>query len=155
MTNDLSGFSVGQSDQPNPPAPPQLPVKPLAMPMGSLAKEQMEAAPVNYGETAPVVELAENEAVPENVSSWMEKLEQGEDIQLPQSVVQDDQVLVQSVGDANDEQIVLPMTEAQVTKGLHEHLFTGARWLAEWCVRLVKKFHGHVVYRLSGLRSQP
>lgn len=159
MTNNLSGFSVGKNDQPTPQPQTnqsQPVVKPMNVPVGSMSKEQMEILPSpNVTERVPLVEVSENEPVPEQVSSWMEKLEKGEDIQLPQPITHDDQVLVTSVNpQVDEEKIVLPMTEKQVEKGLHEQLFTGARWLAEWCVRLVKKFHGKVVYRADVLREE-
>ncbi|MFC1654086.1 hypothetical protein ACFL1M_04530, partial [Patescibacteria group bacterium] len=58
---------------------------------GSMAKEQLESRPiVDSQEKVPITEMKESESVPEEVSSWMEKLEQGEDVKLPQPVVHDD-----------------------------------------------------------------
>lgn len=53
---------------------------------------------------------------------------------------------------AGDDQvtITLPLTEDQVRTGLHHKIIDGARWLAEWCVVLIKKAHTagvRVVYR--------
>lgn len=125
--------------------------KPDSLQMGGMAKEQMDMpATFDKHEKVPVVEMRESEAVPEEVSSWMEKLEQGEDIQLPQPVTHDDQVLVSNSGqDVNEDKIVLPMTQEEVQLGLHQKVYSGARWLAEWCIKLVKKFHGKVVYRVN------
>lgn len=152
MTNNLPSFSVGKNDQSTSQpqtAQSQPVVHSMNVPVGSMSKEQMEILPSpSVTENVPLVEVSENEPVPEQVSSWIEKLEKGEDVQLPQPITHDDQVLVSPANPQIDEEkIILPMTEKQVEKGLHEQLFTGARWLAEWCVRLVKKFHGKVVYR--------
>jgi len=115
---------------------------------GGMAKEQVETGPASYSETAPVVELKEEEKVPEDVENWMEKLEQGEEIKLPQPVVHDDQVVVSNIGnDVADDALVLPLTEKQVEEGLHEKVYNSARWLAEWCIRVAKKLHGQVMYR--------
>lgn len=136
---------------------PQAQVKPsLNSMVGSMAKEQFENRVITSGESAPIVELREDEAVPEHVSSWIEKLEQGEDVHLPQQVTDDNQQpLVMPITPTIDEvKIVLPLTEEEMQKGLHQQLFSGARWLAEWCVRLVKKFHGKVIYRSGSMEGR-
>lgn len=116
--------------------------------VGGMAKEQVETGPTSFSETAPVVELREDEKVPENVESWMEKLEQGEEIKLPQPVTHEDEVIVSDSGNqVADDALVLPLTEKEVEEGLHKKVYNSARWLAEWCVRVAKKLHGHVVYR--------
>ena len=116
--------------------------------VGGVAKEQIESQPTTYHETAPVVELKEDEKIPENVESWMEKLERGEEIKLPQPLTDDDQVILSNSGnDVADDALVLPLTEKQVEEGLHEKVYNSARWLAEWCLRVAKKLHGQVVYR--------
>ena len=53
---------------------------------------------------------------------------------------------------AGDDQvtITLPLTEEQVRDGLHHKIVDGVRWMAEWCVRMIKKAHTagvRVVYR--------
>ncbi len=123
--------------------------------VGGMAKEQVEVGPTSYNEMAPVVELRENEKVPENVESWMEKLEQGEEIKLPQPVTYDDEVIVSASGNqVADDALVLPLTEKEVEEGMHKKVYNSARWLAEWCVRVAKKLHGHVVYRTQLVREK-
>jgi hypothetical protein len=122
--------------------------------VGGMAKEQVETGPISYGETAPVVELREDEKVPEDVESWMEKLEQGEEIRLPQPVTDDDQVVVSNSGnDVADDALVLPLTEKQVEEGLHKKVYNSARWLAEWCIRVAKKLHGQIIYRAQPIKE--
>ena len=107
--------------------------------VGGVAKEQVETGPTSYSESAPVVELREDEKVPEDVENWMEKLEQGEEIKLPQPVTFDDEVIVSDSGNhVADDALVLPLTEKEVEEGLHKKVYNSARWLAEWCIRVLK-----------------
>lgn len=146
MTDNLPGVSPVVQDDNSKDKKIQNNINPS--PVGGLAKEQVETGPVSYSESAPVVELRENEKVPENVENWMEKLEQGEEIKLPQPVTHDDHVIVSDSGNhVADDALVLPLTEKEVEEGMHKKVYNSARWLAEWCVRVAKKLHGHVVYR--------
>lgn len=43
--------------------------------------------------------------------------------------------------------IVLPLDEAGVRNGLHHKVIDGIRWLAEWCVFIIKKYPGRVFYK--------
>jgi len=43
--------------------------------------------------------------------------------------------------------ITLPLTEAEMKRGLHYKIVDSLRWLAEWCQRLVKIAHGKFIYR--------
>lgn len=42
--------------------------------------------------------------------------------------------------------IHLPLTEPEVREGLHHKVFDAFRWLAEFCVYLIKKYPGRVFY---------
>ena len=123
--------------------------------VGGVAKEQVESRPlVDVSEKVPIVETREVGEVSKEVSSWMDKLEQGEEVSLPQSVSDDDGVVLEPVGEEIDEEVVvLPMTEEQVKQGLHKRVYNSARWLAEWCVRLAKKLHGKVMYLNSDMEQ--
>ena len=72
-----------------------------------------------------------------------------EDIKLPQPVTDDDgQVIVADAGSqVVEDKIVLPMTEDELMENKTKKVNTSARWLAEWCVRLVKKWGDKVAYR--------
>lgn len=68
----------------------------------------------------------------------------------PQTVVLPPPVVsqgVQSVGanvpphPTNGSTVTLPLTEEQMTKALKESVQESVRWLAEWCVRQIKKMH--------------
>ena len=83
------------------------------------------------------------------MESWLERLERGEDINLPQPVTDDQtgQVLVVPARQTQPPEMVLPVTEAAVKKGLHVKIWDSLRWLAEWSMRIFKMFPGRVVYQ--------
>jgi len=109
--------------------------------------EEREPVKVDQ-EKVPVVEVGgEHEKIPEEVEGWLEKLERGEEVKLPQSVKHKGKILVEPAEPQVDEKVVLPTTQETIQKGVHSNVFTSVRWLAEWCLRMIKKFHGAVVYR--------
>ena len=121
-----------------PPTPPPPPI--------SGPKEQRELGPATEPEQAPLTEYEEPEPEPE-VKNWMEKLEEGETVQLPQPVTDDfGQVLVQAAGQTKPK-IVLPLDETGLSIGLHQKVIDSVRWLAEWCVRVMKMATGRVFYK--------
>src|SRR3990167_456125 len=87
---------------------PQSPVAPVA-------KEQKDAFVPEVDRPAEVRE----EAPEEEVESWVERLERGEDINLPAPVVDDKtgQVLVEAAR-AEEPDLVLPITEVEARRGL-------------------------------------
>lgn len=40
--------------------------------------------------------------------------------------------------------VKLPLRDDQIEKGLHAQIISSLRWLAEWCVRQLKKAHIHL-----------
>lgn len=42
--------------------------------------------------------------------------------------------------------IVLPLDQKDVEVGLKRGVIEGVRWLAEWCVMMIKKYPGRVFY---------
>lgn len=115
-------------------------------------KERMEAGaasgkePVEVEEipTEPEVEKAIEKA-PE-LAGYIEKVEKAAELTKPVTDDYTNQVLL---GSANPQQVTvkLPLTEEEVSEGLHHKVWEGIRWLAEWCVRQVKKFGGMVTYK--------
>jgi len=74
----------------------------------------------------------------QEVKGWLEKLEKGEAVNLPQPVVDDfGQVLVQSAAPQKPK-IVLPLDDKSLVFGLTQNVFTSIRWLTQWCLRLIK-----------------
>lgn len=103
------------------------------------AKSDREDAYVVEVPTSPETEKPELAGYVENVEKQVE---------LPHPVVDDytGQVLLSSAN-PKSAVVTLPMTEQQVTEGLHHQVWESARWLAEWCVRQIKLLHGKVKYR--------
>jgi len=96
---------------------------------------------------AQAVEVERTAEVPPEVESWVEKVEHHE-IQAPHEVVVADQTAQQPTGNyASEPVIILPATQQAVQQGFTQKITESARWLAEWCTRIMKKFHGMVVYR--------
>lgn len=98
----------------------------------------------------PGIQVVETEKVPEispEVESWIEKVEHHE-LQPPQEIVVADQTAQQPTGIyAAEPVIVLPAGQKTVQQGMKKGVTESVRWLAEWCFKMIKKFHGAVVYR--------
>ena len=104
-------------------------------------------------EKTPITEYTRKVELEPEVESWLEKLEK-EDSQLQQPVRDDKgQVVLDSAkggqGHKGKFKVVLPMTKDEMEKGLHHKVVDGVRWLSEWCVRMIKMFHGKVAFRKS------
>lgn len=96
---------------------------------------------------AQVVDVERSAEVPPEVESWMEKVKHHE-VRAPSQVVVADQTAQAPTGDyASQPVIVLPVTQQAVQAGMKKSVQDSIRWLAEWCVKMMKKFHGLVVYR--------
>ena len=100
-------------------------------------------------EKTPITEYTRKVELEPEVESWLEKLEK-EEQQLQQPVTDDQgQVILDDVDDKKESKfkVVLPMTKEEMEKGLHHKVMDSVRWLAEWCVRMIKMFHGKVAYK--------
>ncbi len=100
-------------------------------------------------EKTPITEYTRKVDLEPEVEGWLEKVEK-ESTQL-KAPVQDDkgQVVLDdsAAGDDDGFKVVLPMTKKEVDKGLHHKVMDSVRWLAEWCIRMVKMFGNKVAYR--------
>lgn len=115
-------------------------------------KERVEigTARHEFSELAGQLESQEHAEFEPEVEGWLEKVKQGHEVQLPEPVTHEGEVVVADAGKAvSDDVIVLPLTQQQVQKGTHEQVTSGARWLAEWCMRLIKMFGNQVQYKQS------
>lgn len=135
--------TVGQSNQIQPPVIPAAPI----------GKERVDPASApGFGEAkqevTPITEFTRNVDLEPEVEGWLEKLEK-EDSHLQQSVVnpQTGQVVLDNSAKQNEFKVVLPLTKAEVEIGLHHKVLDSLRWLAEWCLRLIKMFGNKVAYR--------
>lgn len=114
----------------------------VGMPAG--AKEKGAGAQ----EKTPVTEYTRRVDLEPEVEGWLEKLEK-EEAQLQQPVVDDKGQVV--LDDAQKKKkgfkVVLPLSKDEVEKGLHHKVIDSLRWLAEWCIRMIKMFGNKVAYR--------
>lgn len=119
---------------------------PAPSPMSSGNKEAEPIA--NNAETTTLVELHKDHELEPEVEGWLEKVERSRDVRLP-APIQDDQgniILDNTETTAPEDKIVLPLTHEAVNKGVHAKVTDSARWLATWCLRLIKKFGNQVQY---------
>lgn len=113
----------------------------------SAGKERVEV--VGKQEVTPMTEYTRKVDLEPEVESWLEKLEK-EDSDLPKPVVDDKgkTVLDTTVSKKKDKfKVVLPLTREEVEKGMHRNVMDSVRWLAEWCIKTIKMFHGKVAYK--------
>lgn len=116
-----------------------------------IGNAQKEAAPItetiHAAETTRLVEVHETEAIPEEVEGWLQKLNQAGDINLANPITHDGDILLANTeAQVVKEKLVLPLSQTQVKLGLTNKVSDSARWLAEWCVRLVKMIKDGVKY---------
>ncbi len=153
--SDTAPFSTTTSTDPTPsegllvqsvvasatPQPIQTPTAPISAP-------NKEGAPIPQPtEATPLIELKETEKLPEEVEGWLQKLDQAGEITLPEPITHDGDVLLASTeAQVVKEKLVLPVTQTGLQQGLKSTVTTSARWLAEWCVRLIKVMRGEVKY---------
>ena len=119
------------------------------------AKERGDGKPLDVTrdkqEVTPMSEYTRKVDLEPEVESWLEKLEK-EDTNLSKPVVDPgdnsadkEQVVLEDVkGDKDKFKVVLPLTKEEVDKGLHSKVIDSARWLSEWCIKMIKMFHGKV-----------
>jgi len=96
----------------------------------------------------------------QEVQSYIERIEKK--FEFPQSqsplqtsptitappIVYDDmgKVVMQATQAQARPKIVLPIDKGELEKGLHSKVWDGFRWLAEWCMFMIKKYPGRVFY---------
>jgi hypothetical protein len=125
-------------------------VQPEELVGGDKERVEVRAAGMDTMETAPMVELSEQHEMEPEVEGWVEKLEQADEIKLPKPVEHEGEVLVADSGaQVAGDRIVLPMTETGMAQGMKMKVKSSARWLAEWCMRLIKLLGDQVQYKQS------
>lgn len=111
------------------------------------AKEAELVPPSGPVEGAPPTEVRELGELPPEIAGWLERVER-DDVAEPPTVVHQGKTVV-SPAAPTQAQVTLPLTSDDLKKGLHRKILESIRWLAEWCLRLVKKYHGKVAYKLG------
>jgi hypothetical protein len=146
LPNDpiLGTSQSGLNDNQNQPASPSLGGS--VIPSAPAGKERVDSG--GKQEVTPITEFTRNVDLEPEVEGWLEKLEK-EDAQLQQPVVnqQTGKVILDNSHLPTGFKVILPLTKDEVEKGLRLKVVDSMRWLAEWCIRLIKMFGNKVAYR--------
>jgi len=98
------------------------------------------------GEKGLVKPITPESEIPREVAGWIERVEKKE-LYLSKPVTDDQgQVLVTSPG-LQEPKIVLPLTKSGLVAGLKKEIEEAARWLAEWCLRLIKMYPRRIWFK--------
>lgn len=131
----------------------QVPVapQPISQPAVSVGNRERGEFASLAPELTPVVELKEDHELEPEVEGWLEKLEKGEDIQLPQPVTDDQgQVVMADAGAMiTEEKVVMPLTVVEMESGLKQTVNSSARWLSEWVKKIMKQMGDKAAFRQS------
>jgi hypothetical protein len=122
---------------------------------GSFRKGGVETEPsyAKAAEAKPVERVTEILTEPEvekklEEEGYIEKVEKtGE----TQQVMVDDytQQILLKPAVSQSPRVILPLTEEEVRKGLHQKVWESIRWLAEWCARQLRMLSGRAEYKKS------
>lgn len=110
-------------------SPGQVAVQTPQAPTGSLFKEG-----------APRVAEQKEFTPPAEVKEWVQEIKTAEEITLPQPVKDEFGEILLEAASPIKPKIVLPLTKPKIKQGLHKKIAESIRWLAEWCLRLIKMF---------------
>ncbi|MFH1602195.1 MAG: hypothetical protein ABIB61_04555 [Candidatus Shapirobacteria bacterium] len=75
--------------------------------------------------------------VPKNIEGWIEKVEK-KDLYLTKPTMDDQGQVIVTSAQAKPVKIVLPLDKSGLVSGLSTGIGEAVRWLAEWCLRLIK-----------------
>jgi len=87
-------------------------------------------------EAIPIIERPTSPEIPPEIDSYVQKVEK--EAELSQPVTYQGQTLVTSPA-AQNIKITLPLNKTQIEWGLRQKIAYPIRWLAEWCLRIIKK----------------
>lgn len=98
----------------------------------------LEKEKLDISKTGEVTIKPAEKTPPKEVAGWLERVEK-KDIYLSKPVIDDQtgQTLV-SAPSAKQPKIILPLNKQQILDGLKQKISEAIRWLAEWCMRLIK-----------------
>ena len=97
------------------------------------------------GEKFPVEETGVEPEINKEVKPLIQKVE--EEIYLSKPIMDDYGQPLVSPPAPQQPKIVLPVTKTAYLYGLTQKVTESIRWLAEWCLRLVKIFGGKITFR--------
>jgi len=129
----LSPINQGTTQTQQPPGAPE--IKENRGLAGSLFKE---------GEPR-VIEKKDFEPTAE-VKEWVSEVKEAEEITLPQPIKDEYGQILMEAATPVKPRIVLPLSQPKTQQALHKKIIESIRWLAEWCLRLLKMFPKRVDY---------
>lgn len=117
----------------------------MALPEPQTTSGERKETLISEREKFPVVERPVTPEIPPEIEHV--EAVSGAEISLPQPVTDDQgQVILDNVA-PRKVVIKLPLTEEEMRRGLHYKIVDSFRWLAEWCLRLVKIVQGKFIYQ--------
>jgi len=121
----------------------------MALPTSSVGSTSKEKEILNLvfseeGEKFPVVEEKEPK-IEKELEPYIEKIEK--EIYLTKPIVDDYGQTLVTAPSAQPVQIILPVSQQTFFYGLKQTVSDSIRWLAEWCLRLIKIFGARAVFR--------
>lgn len=110
-------------------------------------EQSAEVVDQDQGESVPITEVDPHREIElsQEVGEFV-KQERKEHLRLEEKVEYEGKVLVQPSGGTDEPEVVVPMTKQSLVQNIHGKVGRSATWLATWCMRLIKKFHGRVAY---------
>lgn len=152
VTSTPADPQLTDSDNPSEPvwtnvSDEEVSAQPIAEPTISYGHDrEHEPIMMNAPETIPLVEVGQETELDPEVQEYMERVEK-EKVALNQPIVMNGNPIAHPPGwQPPEPNITLPTTRDKVLFGMKQKVGTSVRWLAEWCYRMIKKFHGRVVY---------
>jgi len=89
--------------------------------------------------------------IPSEVAGWIEKVEKN--IYLSKPARDDQGQVIVTSAQAKPTKITLPLSKLGLVKGLKQGLEEAVRWLAEWCLRLIKMNPSRVLFKTRGKKQ--
>ena len=114
--------------------------------MMALSKEVLRPSPEEQAEEAVEGYIERVEKKPEIAADVQQWVKPGSgSVTLPQ--VNDFGQMVQQQAQQQQKPITLPLTQDELKDGLHHKIIDSVRWLAEWSIRMIKRYPGRVFYK--------
>lgn len=115
-----------------------------AMMTGHMDKESAPF-PGAHSETIKLVEVGFEQEIEPEVQEFMERVEKDK-IDLDEPIVVHGDPVVHPANWNPEPSVTIPVSRDTVLNGLKNKVHDNVRWLATWCVRVIKKFNGNVIY---------
>ena len=96
-------------------------------------------------EVVSVMEVESFPEVPLEVREYVEKVDK-QNLELDKPIVYGGQSVLEPATSKALPKIQLPLNRSGILNGLKQRVDTGIRWLSTWCVMIIKKFGGRVIY---------